>query len=103
MKDKLSAALGGLGMVLWYAIMTSLTIVPVLAADLPVWMTIIALILIYFTDVIGGLLTVVLYGYATYVVLVSPFTWFSIVFFIFLALYLVLFFIPATIQIFSKR
>lgn len=99
MKDKLMEALGGFGMILYFFLCILFVAIPMAAADLPFLVTLVVLLLMYFTNYIGAILSVLIYVYATIVVLSHPIGWFSIVFFVDMALYAVFCFIPGVLQI----
>lgn len=99
MKEKLTSALGTFGIVLWLVLSFLFICIPVWATNFswPIMLLIFAVL--FFTDVIGSLLTVVVYIYSTFVILSGPMDWFAIVFFVDLALYLIFSFFPAVANI----
>lgn len=101
MKEKLSNTLGGFGLVLWLVLSFLFMAVPVWATGLPLAAMLLIFAVLFFTDIIGSLLTIAVYIYSTFVVLSNPIDWFSIVFFVDMALYIIFCFIPAIAQIIS--
>ncbi len=94
LKDWLLGSLGAVGWAIWYFLCFSFVIVPILATDLPIWACIILLVLVFFTDFIGAIVSVFAYCYGAYVVLNGPFTAFCAGLFVFFSVYVLFFFIP---------
>ncbi len=106
LKDKLSSALGVFGFILFYVLSVLFVCIPIVATDLPSWIQWLILAVIIFTDLVGSLVSIAVFVYATIVVLSSPFTWFSVVFFVDTAVYFIFFLIPSMRQfycVFKER
>lgn len=101
MKEKLVEALGSFGLILFWLLSFLFVAIPIWATNLPFLAMLVIFAILYFTNLIGALLTILVYVYSTFVVLSSPINWFSIVFFIDMALYIIFCFIPSIAQIIS--
>lgn len=103
MKEKLIGALGGIGFIVWYLIAFLYTTAPVYFLPVPFWLKSLFVFIVMVAPVIGGLLGCVLYVWAFVIVIHQPIDIFSIVFFVFAALYLFTSVIPAIGALFSKK
>ncbi len=99
MKEKLAVWFGGVGFIIWYILSVLFFMVPIWATGLPILVMILLAALIYYTDMLGAVLTVAVYIYSFIKVIHSPFSFFSIVYFIVLLIYVIFFFIPALLNL----
>ena len=94
MKDKIIGALGVVGFVLWYILSIIFGFCPLFFLRLPHIFDWILMAVIIFIPFWGEGVRLILYIWAFFVVLVQPKDIFSIIFFIFFAIYIFAFGIP---------
>ena len=102
MKEKLMSALGKFGFVLFYVIMLLFIIAPLVILNLPFWVTVILIFIVFASSYIGGIVCVGLYIWAIVHVFTHRFDIVSLVFLVIAALYFLIFVIPPTIRMFNK-
>lgn len=100
-KEKLLSAFGAAGTVLWWVVSFLFVIIPIAATGLPIWARVIIFAVIMLTDVIGTILTITVYIWGTIAVLSSPLSFFTIIFFIDLILYVIFLLIPTICKLLS--
>ena len=103
MKDKLSGALGGVGVVLWYIVSFLYSFAPLLFLKFPFWLDFILIVVMSTVPLIGEIVRFALYIWAFVVVLNQPIDAISIVFFVFAALYFFTTIVPIISALFSKK
>lgn len=102
MKEKLVSALGTFGMILWYIISCLYAFAPLLYLDIPFLLGFALAFVIITFPVIGGIVSIVLYVWATIVALQSPFNIVTIIFLIFALLYFFTTLLPLIVSLFGK-
>lgn len=103
MKDKLTSALGGIGFILFYALIILCAFSPLLVLDFPIWVDFFIILFISIFRMLGSILCIGLYIWAFKVALSQPINIVSIIFFICSAVYFFLFILPSTLQMFKKN
>lgn len=98
LKEKILGALGTFGFILWYGLCFLFIAIPFSATNLPMWITIILAAIMFNTELIGTGITIFVYAYSFVQMLHEPFGWFSVVYYINLAVYVIFFFIPSVIK-----
>lgn len=102
LKDKLFGALGTFGIILFYILATAIIGIPLAFLDWPFWVDLIVLLVIYFFNLIGGIVQIIIFALSMPVALSSPINFFTIMYFICLAVYVIFCLIPAIITIVHK-
>ena len=103
MKDKLIEALGGFGFVVWYVISVLYSFAPLLFLRFSFIVDLILIIIMSAVPLLGEVVRFALYVWAFIIVIRQPIDVFSIIFFIFAALYLFTTVIPMIAALFSSH
>ena len=93
-KDKLSQLLTFAGFNLFYLFFLFFVFIPILPLGFPWWADGLIILSTIIFPVLGGVITLVLWGWSFIVMIKSPFTWFSVIYFIGLLIYVAFFLIP---------
>ena len=101
MKEKLTNALGGFGIILWYVFSFLFCFAPLFYLRLPHIVDFLVIGAILFLPLIGEIIRCGLYVWAFFVVLSEPIDFLSIFFFICFAIYVFAFGIPLISTIFG--
>ena len=101
MREKLTNALGGFGIILWYLFSFIFCFAPLLFIKMPFIVRLLAIGAILFLPLIGEIIRAGLYVWAFFVVISEPMDVFSIIFFICLAIYVFAFGIPLIQSLFA--
>lgn len=103
LKEILTGVLGSVGLIILQFILIVLTIIPLSFCGFPIYVNILICLALYFTNFIGGMLTIAIWIYSFIKVIALPIGVFEIIYFICLGIYVILYFIPVTLYfIFSK-
>ena len=103
MKDKLAGALGGIGIIIWYIISFLYSFAPLMVLRFGYLADFILILIMSTLPIVGEVIRFALYIWAFIVVINQPVDVFSIIFFVFAALYLFTTVIPMIAALFSKR
>jgi len=103
MKDKLIGALGGFGFVVWYVISVLYSFAPLLFLRFSFIVDLILIIIMSAVPLLGEVVRFALYVWAFTIVIRQPIDVFSIIFFVFAALYLFTTVIPMIAALFSSH
>ena len=103
MKEKLSMTLGRAGVVLWYIISFLYSFAPLISLRYSFFVELILIIVMTTVPILGEITRIVLYVLAFIVEIGRPIDVFSIIFFVFAALYFFTTVIPIICAIFSKN
>lgn len=95
MKEKMQSALGGFGMILWYAISTMYSFAPLLVLGFPVWVDIILVIAMMTLPMAGGIIRFALFVWAFIRVFSMPINIITVIFFICAIIFFIFEAIPA--------
>jgi hypothetical protein len=86
-KDKLTGALGGVGIAVWYVISILYSIAPLFVLRFPIWVDLILIIVMTAVPFIGEVVRAGLFVWAIFAVFNQPFSIVTIIFLIFAAIY----------------
>lgn len=100
LKDKLGTCLGTVGFILYYVFLLMMIFVPLYFCDFPWWADLIILVLIFVFDFFGAFVNVAIWIWSFVVVVSGAIGVWEIFYFVFFAIYIVFFFIPAMMNLF---
>lgn len=103
MKDKILGAFGAFGYVIVFLLSIVYIAIPLVSTGLPWFVCMIIFTIIVLTDVIGSLVTVAVYVYSFFIVIQSPITVFTILYFVCFIIWLVMQAVPTCIRLLGHR
>lgn len=101
LKSALGGACGWFGFVLFYILVIVLVIMPLTALDFPWWAAVLFIIATQIFPVLGGIAWLVVWTWSFFVMIHAPLCSYTVVYFISFAVYLIFFFIPMLLRMFS--
>ena len=103
LKDKFSSAFGAFGIFMFYLLSVLLILTPLMPLGFPWWLDTLIAVGICVFPVLGGIASIVFWIWSFIIVVQTPFSAFTVIYFIALIIYCLFFLIPSTIRAFTKQ